>query len=166
MLAPELNETTKMLARELDEAEEYVRRCTEHLEIALAYAKTKRQEFKDADRKEGNQKAYVKWSLNQLPVYYICGLRQGINVAEFDEGNTYEETKKKLEQVIKYAMSQDVNVVRLEQINFPNWNAWITFTQEPSDNDKVIQMLKSGNLWLSECAKVKVSLVETFEPLK
>ena len=54
----------------------------------------KRQEFKDADRKEGNQKAYVKWSLNRLPVYYISGLRQYINVAEFDEGDTFEKTKK------------------------------------------------------------------------
>ena len=164
MLTRELNEVTKMLAQELDQAEEYIRRCTEHLETAYAYAKIKRQEFKDADRKEGNQKAYVKWSLNRLPVYYICGLRQHINVAEFDEGDTFEKTKKKLEQVITCALAQDVSVVRLEPINCPpTWNAWITFTYEPSDNE-VIQILASGNLWLSDCCKVKVSLVETFEP--
>ena len=151
-----------MLAQELDQAEEYVRRCTEHLETAYAYAKTKRQEFKDADRKEGNQKAYDNWSLKRLPVYYICGLRQHINVAEFDEGDTFEKTKKKLEQVITCALDQEVSVVRLEPSNYPTWNAWITFTYEPSDNE-VIQMLASGNLSLSDCRKVKVSLVENFE---
>lgn len=165
MLTQELNKATKMLAQELEQAEEYVRKCTEHLETANAYVKIKRQEFNDADRKEGNQKAYDKWSLNRLPVYYICGLRQHINVAEFDEGDTFEKTKKKLEQVITCAIAQDVNVVRLEPINTcpPTWNAWITFTYEPSDNE-VIQMLASGNLSLSDCCTVKVSLVETFEP--
>ena len=156
-----------MLAQELEQAEEHVRRCTENLEIALAYVKKKSKEIKDADRKEGNRKAFVEWSLNRLPVY-ICRLRQGINVAEF-EGGTFEKTKKKLEQVIKWNLDQDfldvrdVSVVRLEPINCPpTWDAWITFTHEPSD-DKVIQMLASGNLSLSEYSKVKVSLVENFE---